>query len=133
MNVVASGRVNLESMAARAWKKPFTLFRVEYGAFVDTDGDTITRSFYTFQDAPFEDGYWAALEGGKPSRRIRPNHILSLEELTITSQGEAPYEAKRYIQIRSKHVEGASAFVYLPPLDVFAFDIESIAEEMAAE
>ena len=131
---VTQERESLQKMAHLAWRKPFTLYLVSYGVALENgeEGDYYTRNFYSFDDKSEGDGYWRALENGKPTRRIRPIHVLSIEQVTVTSLADAPYEAKRYIDLASKRVEGASTTVYLPPAEVFAFDIEAMSEEMAA-
>jgi hypothetical protein len=127
-------RENLQGMATYAWRQavPFTLYLVTYGAFVDTDGDTITRELYSLTEGPGPDGYYRALDSDNLPRKIRPTNVLSVEEIKVTSEKDAPYEAKRYIELHSKRVEGASTFVYLPPRDMYAFDMDAVVEEMAA-
>jgi hypothetical protein len=127
-------RENLQGMATYAWLKavPFTIYRVTYGAFVDTDGDAITRDLYSLTEGPGPDGYYRALNGGDPSRQIRPTNVLSVEQIKVTSEADAPHASKRFIELHSKRVQGASTFVYLPPREVYAFDMEAVVEEMAA-
>jgi hypothetical protein len=129
---IAQEREKLQGVAARAWDMPFTLYLVTYGAYVDDgseDGDVLTRTFYSVDEGPQEDGYWYALENGKTTRQIKPNHVMSIERIEVTSEAECPYDAKRHVELKSKTVEDASAYVNLPPVDVFAFDIESMSQE----
>jgi hypothetical protein len=123
---------NLRELASRAWAMPFTLYRVTYGAYVDDgseDGDVLTRLFYSVDEQPQEDGYWYALENGKPTRQIKPNHVMSIERIEVASEAEAPYEGKRHIELKSKRIEGASTYVSLPPYEVFVFDMDELIQE----
>lgn len=129
-------RDRLGRMADYAWESPFTVYQIKFGVHIgDGEGgaEVYAESIYTLEEDPDSDGYYRAFDQGKLSRKIRPEHRLSTEVITIRNCKDAPYELKRFIELTSKRIPEVTAMVYLPPVQFFTFDMEEVEGAMEAE
>jgi hypothetical protein len=128
-----SERDQLQILANYAWDRPFHLFKVTYGARMDDDGEVHTSHIYTLNEMPLQNGYWNAFADGALKRWIRPSHVISIEQVTVIGEEDAPYEIKRYINLQSKNLSDVSKSVYLPAKELFAFDYDQVVVAVEAE
>lgn len=129
-------RRRLSKLGELAWASPFTVYKISFGAFIgDGEGgmELYAESIYTLEPDPDHDGYYLAFSEGVLRRKIRPEHVLSTEEITITNQKDAPYEIKRFVELRSKELPEVTAMVYLPARQFFVFDIEEVGAMLDGE
>lgn len=136
-----SEREQLGLLAEFAWRGPFEVYKVTYGAKMvsDEDGESVyTADFYTLMTEdeaymPHNRGYWTAFEKGEYTRRIKPAHMISIEKVKISGNGQAPNDLRRWITLESKVVKDVSIGTFIPPIELFAFDYDALKVAVEAE
>lgn len=137
-----SEEAQLELLVDFAWKRPFQVYKVTYGAKIDgtEDGEraVYTDYFYTLMtedqaDMPHNRGYWTAFESGKYTRLIKPRNIISTEIVNFNSHGTSPIEVRRFATIHSKVISDVSIVTTIPAVELFAFDYDELRVAMETE
>lgn len=137
--LVQSEKEQLEHLVEFAWRGPFELIKVKYGANVQGNEDYIsvhTEHFYTLMTedkALVNEGYYRAFEDGKYTRRVRPVNIISYDRVTISGMGDVPDDLRRWIVLESKVVKDVSIHTFIPPIELFAFDYDQLRVAVEAE
>lgn len=131
-----SERQQLGLLAEFAWRGPFIVYKIFYGAGLEKDEDGenyyYTNHFYTLSETPDEKGYWTAFEDGNYKRRVKPENIISTDEVTIQGNN-VPNDLRRWITLESKVVKDCSIATFIPPIELFAFDYEALSVAVEAE
>jgi hypothetical protein len=124
----------LQRLVDYAWQGPFTIYRIDYGARMDgvneEGSEVYVNHFYTLQaNGPFKhlDGlYYRAFGDGEYGRLIKPERVISTEEIKITKADQAPLELRKRVTLQSKNITDVSLFTFLPPTVLFAFDYDAL-------
>jgi hypothetical protein len=70
--------------------RPFTIFKVLYGARMDSEEDWYTQDVHAITPEPDEAGWWAVAAHGQV-KRMKLLNVLSVEEIRVESDDDVPY------------------------------------------
>jgi hypothetical protein len=70
--------------------RPFTIFKVLYGARMDSEEDWYTQDVHAIAPEPDEAGWWAVAAHGQV-KRMKLLNVLSVEEIRVESDDDVPY------------------------------------------
>lgn len=125
-----SEREQLQRLVDLSWNQKFAVYKVTYGAKMEGNEESqlglYTNHFFTLWDKPLENGMWQSFNRGEFNSWIRPYNLISIEQLTITRQADAPVELRRWITLQSKVVSNVNMHCFVPPRELFAFDYDEL-------
>jgi hypothetical protein len=87
--------------------RPFTIFKVVYGARMDGEDDWYTQNIHAIAPEPDEAGWWAVADSDQ-IKRMKLLNVLSVEEIRVESEDDIPWDISESAWLRSEKFDDVS-------------------------
>jgi hypothetical protein len=98
--------------------RPFTIYKVVYGARMDGEEDWYTQDVHTIAPDPDESGWWTVPDHGQ-IKRMKLMNVLSVEEIRVESEDDIPWGISEPAWLRSEKFDDVSVNYRVVPEALF--------------